>query len=190
MPDPEAMLKDAESIVEILRCHRIDALIIGAIALAAYNYVRQTEDIDLAVNADLKELRAVVQSLQEAGYKTELHEPDADDPLGGVIDVNGAAGLLQVINYGGRFPAIIDDAVRESKLLARPGSCLKLVPIPHLIALKLYAGGYKSKADIVELLICNPQVDIEEVKSLCDRYRLRGLNELIAEADKFRGNSD
>jgi hypothetical protein len=51
-----------------------------------------------------------------------------------------------------------------------------------LVALKLYAGGYKSKGDIVELLLRNPGADLAEVRAVCARYRLEGLEELIAEA--------
>ena len=47
---------------------------------------------------------------------------------------------------------------------------------------KLYAGGYKSKADIVELLARNPDLDLNEVRAVCERHRLTGLDELIADA--------
>ena len=180
MDDPEALLRAAEEVVGILKRHRIEAVVIGAVALAAYHYVRQTDDIDLGVNAGLPALRAVVESLGQAGYTAELREPDGADPLGGVIDVTGPFGLLQVISYAGRFPAVIDDALRESTMVVRAGSPLRLVPIPQLIALKLYAGGYKSKADIVELLARNPDIDLAEVRAVCARYRLPGLEELIA----------
>ncbi len=182
MLDPEAMLRDAESVVEILKQYDVDAVVIGATALAAYNYVRQTEDIDLAVNADLRKMRTLVAAFRQAGFKAELREPDADDPLGGVIDVVGSSGLLQVISYAERFPAVVSDAILESDLTVRPGSPLHLAPIPQLVALKLYAGGLKSKADIVELLARNPQVDVDAVREVCERYRLRGLDQLIAEA--------
>lgn len=66
--------------------------------------------------------------------------------------------------------------------MVRAGSPLRLVPIPQLIALKLYAGGYKSKADIVELLARNPDLDLTEVRAVCHRYNLAGLEEMIAEA--------
>lgn len=65
---------------------------------------------------------------------------------------------------------------------AREGSPLKLVPLPHLIAPKLYAGGHKSKADIIELLARNPDLDLDETRAICRRYRLNGLDELIREA--------
>ena len=182
MGDPDAILRVAEKVVGILKRHRIDAVVIGAVALAAYHYVRQTDDIDLGVNADLPTLRAVVESLRQGGFTAELREPDGADPLGGVIDVSGPFGLLQIISYAGRFPAVIEDALRAATLMVRAGSPLRLVPIPQLIALKLYAGGYKSKADIVELLARNPDLDLSAVRAACERYRLTGLEELIADA--------
>ena len=182
MDDSEAILRAAEDVIAILQRHRVDAVVIGAVALAAYQYVRQTEDLDLGVNADLATLRAVAKSLRESGYTVELREPDGADPLGGVIDVTGPFGLLQIINYGDRFPAVIEDALRLSTLVVRTGSPLKIAPIPQLIALKLYAGGYKSKADIIELLVRNPDLDLDEIQSVCRGYRLAGIEDLIAEA--------
>jgi hypothetical protein len=112
----------------------------------------------------------------------DLREPDITDPLGGVIDVSGPFGLIQVVSFAGRFPAVVDDAVRLSNVVVRAGSPLRLVPFAQLIALKLYAGGHKSKADIVELLVRNPECDLNEVRRTCARYRLTGLDELIVES--------
>ena len=182
MSDPEAIIPAAEEVNDILRRHQVEAVVIGAVALAAHHYVRQTEGIDLGVNADLPTLHILVESLRQAGFSVELHEPDDDDPLGGVIDVEGAFGLLQIISYANRFPVVIDDALKDAELVARKGSSLRLVPIPQLIALKLYAGGYKSKADIVGLLSCNPDVDLAKIRETCHRYRLPGIEEQIAEA--------
>lgn len=182
MNRPDDLLQAAEEILAILAVHRLDAVVIGAVALAAHHYVRQTEDLDLGVNADLPALRAVAESLRAAGFEVELREPDAADPLGGVIDVSGRFGLVQIVSFAGRFPAVIEDALRLAELVVREGSPLKIVPIPHLIALKLYAGGHKSKADIIELLTRNPGSDVDEVRAVCARYRLGGIDELIAES--------
>ncbi len=81
MTDPEVILHAAEDVVRLLKGHRVDAVVIGAVALAAYHYVRQTEDIDLGVNADLPTMRALAASLCEAGFDVELREPDGTDPL-------------------------------------------------------------------------------------------------------------
>ena len=137
MSHPDDLLRAAEAVLAVLARHHLDAVVIGAVALAAHHYVRQTEDLDLGVNADLPTLRAVVTSLREAGLDVELREPDGADPLGGVIDVSGDFGLVQIISFAGRFPAVIEDAVRLSTLVVREDSPLKIVPIHHLIALKL-----------------------------------------------------
>ena len=183
MSDSADMLKQAEEVAAILRDHRLDALIIGGVALAAHQYIRYTDDIDLGVSVDLETLRKVGDALKDAGYDVELRQPDAADPLGGVLDVRGAAGLVQIINYGGRFPAVIEDALTSATLVAQPGSMLKIVPLPHLVALKLYAGGFKSKSDIIEVLQRNPDTDREEIRRLCEQYRLKGIDALLAELE-------
>jgi hypothetical protein len=55
-----------------------------------------------------------------------------------------------------------------------------------LIALKLYAGGFKSRADIMELIRRNPELDLNAVRDLCRRYRLAEIDEWLREVD---GNS-
>lgn len=176
----------AEDIMVELKRHRMDAVIIGGVALAAYNYVRQTDDMDLGVNATISSLRELASVLQAKGYEVALREPDAQDPLGGVLDVTGPFGMVQLINFADRFPVVIDDALRETTLVARAGSPLKIVPIPQLVALKLYAGGFKSKADIIELLVRNPEADLEEIDAICQRYRIQGFRELIPEIERER----
>ena len=181
MEAPASIIEAAEQVAGILKRHQVDTVVIGAMALAAYHYVRLTRDVDLGVNADVPTLRSLVGSLRQAGFAAELREPDAADPLGGVLDVTGPFGRLQIVSFAGRFPTVIEDALRAATLVVRPGSPLKLVPMPHLVALKLYAGGLKSKADIVELLRRNPDADLDAIRTVCQRYRLHGLDEALAE---------
>lgn len=182
MSAADSALRVAEDVADVLRQQGVQPLVIGAIALAAHHYVRSTEDIDLGVNADLATMRRVASLLRAKGFDVELREPDAADPLNGVIDVSGSFGLIQVISFADRFPAVIEDALQSSQLVVRDGSSLAIVPVPHLVALKLYAGGFKAKADVVELLRRNPELDVGEVRKLCRRFRLRGLEALIREA--------
>jgi hypothetical protein len=151
--------------------------------MAAHRYVRHTEDVDLGVSIAVQDLARVASNLQATGYEVVCREPDGQDPLGGVIDVSGNFGLVQVVNFGERFPAIIESGLAEATLRTRVNGSLRIAPLPHLVGLKLYAGRMKSKADIVELLRCNPSADRDVIRDLCRRYRLRGLDPLIQEAD-------
>jgi hypothetical protein len=186
MSGAKSTVRMAEAVAETLRSHGVEAIVIGAIALAAHRYVRYTDDIDLGVNADVATLRVLVEKLRGEGFGVELREPDANDPLGGVVDVSGPAGLVQIISYADRFPAVIEDALAESTLVVHEGSALRIVPVAHLIALKLYAGGFKSRADIMELIRRNPELDLNAVRDLCRRYRLAEIDEWLREVD---GNS-
>jgi hypothetical protein len=182
MSDPEQVIRAAEEVAGILESRGVGAVVIGAVALAAHGYVRFTEDLDLGVNTDLGTLRQAADALRTAGFEVELREPDGQDPLGGVVDVRGPFGLVQIVNYGGRFPAAIEGGLAAADTVIRPGSGLRIVPPPHLVALKLYAGGTKSRADIVELLARNPDADMTAIRHLCQSWRLSGLDPLIEEA--------
>lgn len=181
MPDAESNLQAAERVVSLLGEYGVPAVVIGAVALAAYRYVRHTEDIHLGVDADLPKMRALTAALRDEGFVVDFHEPDGDDPLGGVIDVSGPFGLIQVVSFANRFPAVIRDALAGDDVRIRPGSELRLVPIAQLVALKLYAGGSGSKSDIVELLRRNPEADFDAIRNTCRRYRLRGLDAVLEE---------
>lgn len=181
MANPDQVIRAAEQVAGILESRGVRAVVIGAVALAAHGYVRFTEDLDLGVNTDFGTLSSVADALRTAGFEVGLWEPDGEDPLGGVLDVRGPFGLVQIVNYGGRFPAVIDSGLAAADTVVRSGSRLRIVPLPHLVALKLSAGGAKSHADIVELLSHNPDADMTAIRELCHGWRLRGLDPLIEE---------
>jgi hypothetical protein len=177
-------LHEAERIGELLEAEGIGVVVIGAVALAAHRYVRFTRDVDLGVNANLRQMRHLHGILVARGYDATFHEPDREDPLGGVIDVVGPFGIVQIVSFANRFPAAIRDALAGETIRTRPDGGLRVMPIPQLVALKLYAGGLKSLADIVELLLRNPEVDLHEVGETCRRYRLRGWEQVMAELQR------
>ena len=176
MANPDEVIRAAEEVAEILESRGVGAVVIGAVALAAHGYVRFTENLDLGVNTNLGTLSRIAEALRTAGFEVQLREPNGEDPLGGVVDVRGLFGLVQIVNYGGRFPAVIDGGLAAADTVIRPGSRLRIVPLPHLVALKLYAGGTKSRADIVELLSRNPDADMGAIRREGARKIPRGAH--------------
>lgn len=179
--DMDDNLNEAERIAALIAGEGLEVVVIGAVALAAHRYVRFTHDVDLGVNADLKQMRHLVDSLRSRGYDAVLHEPDGQDPLAGMIDITGSFGMVQIVSFEDRFPAAIRDALAGEDIRTRPDGGLRVIPIPQLVALKLYAGGWKSLADIVELLRRNPEADLEAIGETCRRYRLRGWGKVLEE---------
>jgi hypothetical protein len=145
-------------------------------ALAARGYPRSTADFDLATCADpFRQLGAVAERLRASGYEVELRVPDADDPLGGVIDIVGEGfRKVQVVNFLNPFrpraARLAEEAIRAAE--AMPDLRTRVVTVPYLVAFKLYAGGHRNASDVLELLERNPHVALDEVRELCVRHGL------------------
>ncbi|WP_375756127.1 hypothetical protein [Corallococcus exercitus] len=165
--------------VGLLEQHGIPAAVIGAIALAVHYYPRQTEDFDLAININpFPRFRQLDEALRAEGFETDLSYPDAEDPLGGVLRVSGEDfETIEIVNFQNPWPGAKDntslaqEAIQSASLALNPGSRLRVVDLPHLIALKLFAGGWKSKADVLELLERNRQhLNVAELRDVCARH--------------------
>jgi hypothetical protein len=175
MTQEERTLALANEIADAMAARSIPTAVIGAIAVAVWGYPRGTEDLDLAVCADLNSLRAIARELEGRGYTVTLGEPDADDPLGGVLTVEApGADPIQIVNYANPYRlgsgALASEAVATASPQLLRG--LAVVDLAHLIALKLYAGGPKSILDVAELLARNPDADRNLIRSVCARFGL------------------
>lgn len=126
-------------------------------------------------------MRHLLEVLHARGYDAVFHEPDDEDPLGGVIVITGVFGVAQIVSFENRFPAAIRDALAGEDIRTTPNIGLRVMPIPQLVALKLYAGGWKSLADVVELLRRNSEADLEMIGGVCRAYRLHGWEKVVEE---------
>lgn len=149
------------------------ALLIGGFALGFHRYVRMTRDLDLGVTVTVAELDGIRDEIDRREFTTKLRRPDGNDRLGGVLDVFDETGaMVQIVNFENAaskgFPRVITDAVAAAQPV-RPDSRLRLVPLPQLIALELYAGGEESLRDIREVLARNPDADVSSIRDLCER---------------------
>lgn len=189
-PEPrDPLIQLAERVAAVASELGMPTALIGATALAAHNYVRGTADIDLAIAVDpFKELRSLADRLKREGFHTELNLPDAEDSLGGVLRIWATTDdedPVEVVNFQNPFrpsnnPGL--EAVRTATPVGAATS-LRCATLPHLIALKLYAGSRRDQADVVELLRRNPGADRSRVREVCARYGFdQVLEELIGEA--------
>ncbi len=192
MLDPDATLALAESVADAAQRLGIATALIGGAALAVHRYTRATQDIDLAVVIDpMSQLRALGQALDAAGLQTRLRLPDDEDPLGGVLvvwiatdDADEPCDTVEVVNFHNpacprHHPA--RDAIARAQML--DGGPLRCVVLADLIALKLDAGGMSDMADILQLLVRNPEADIKLIRAIAGPYDSQRLLEpLILQA--------
>lgn len=156
-----------------LKKRDVDCVLIGALALAHHGYVRATEDVDLAVRSSLDVLEIVADEMRSRGLEANLVEPDGDDPLGGVLTVTGRSfDPVQVVNFEGRFPRLVDDAIARGPWVELSATRLQVTDLETLILFKLYAGGLKSAADVLELLSRHPELDLGSLRDRARTVRL------------------
>ncbi len=186
-------LERAEAIASAADELGIEIAIIGAMALAAHNYVRGTEDLDFATSVDpRRDLPRLQAALESLGFSTRLNQPDDDDPLGGLLiawdreDEEGdPVEPIEIVNFLNPHRRIANpgpEAIRNATDLDKD-SRLRYVRLPDLVALKLYAGSLRDKADVVELLRRNPDAELSEIRAACRRFGYEPLlDELLHEA--------
>jgi hypothetical protein len=88
MTPADRTVEIAVEVAALLALHGAPSAVIGAIALAVRGYPRATGDLDLATVTDARAVLPKVQAeLTRRGYDVQFSEPDADDPLGGVLTV-------------------------------------------------------------------------------------------------------
>jgi len=181
-PRDRRTLEAAERVAALLGEYGADCALIGALALAVHGYPRSTGDVDLATATDpYGVLAKLSRQLRDEGFEVRFNEPDAQDQLGGMLNIErDDIDPVQVVNFLNPFTAGISLG-REAVEAALPleGSSLRVVDLPHLIALKLFAGGPKSQADVEELLARNTDVDLDSVRSVCRSHGLEDELEAV-----------
>ncbi|HEY1957746.1 MAG TPA: hypothetical protein VGH28_19130 [Polyangiaceae bacterium] len=171
-------LEVATMIAAKLAAHGEHTAVIGAVAAAVWNYPRATEDFDLATFTNpFGALAAIERELKAEGYDAELITPDADDPLGGVLRVEGSDfRTIEVVNFFNPLGKIAEiGRLAVDQAVPNGIGTLSVVQLPHLIALKLYSSpgaGGKGYADALELLHRNPDIDIDALRDLCEHVGL------------------
>lgn len=152
-----------------LEARGASSAVIGALALAAHGYARGTKDLDLATATDsFPLLKGVASELSAKGVRIELREPDANDPLGGVMVVRAkGAQPVEVVNF--RNP-LAKEAIRTA--ISLPAVPFPVVDLTHLVALKLLAGGPQDIADAIQVLEVNAPPPVDQLREVCSRFRL------------------
>ena len=152
--------------------------VIGGVALASYGFVRNTEDLDLVVEASGQD--AIIHFLESRGYKT-LHRS------------TGYSNHLHSDPSWGRIDFVYMGQETSRKLFAESrivkGSVGDSIPLPkpeHLAAMKVLAikndpsRTFQDLADI-RFLITLPGVDRAEIRGYFER---NGMQESLHELEK------
>lgn len=129
--------------------------VVGAYALAARGYVRQTADFDL-MTTDPAALREETWE-DLAGIEIRVRKGDADDPLAGVVRIRSHDSSIDVVVARYRWQQAV---IERAETMDVYGVELRIPKAADLILLKLFAGGYGDLHDVARLLETGERADL------------------------------
>ncbi len=153
----------------VLRAARVDYLIIGAFALAAYATVRATLDIEALLCAAPQQLKELAAQLRSAGFMVTLRTGDDSDPIPALLEVTDAHDNR--VDFLGGLRGLDPDAFQRGKEFALSGQALRIVGLEDFIAMNCFAGSPQDLSDATAALGADQfRIDLDLVRRLTRRY--------------------
>lgn len=123
-------------------------VLVGALALRAHGYIRETDDVDLAVLTSEHDIESAASAL---GLR--LH---AKHHFGGYDFRLETGERIDVITLENELPDVVrearSEAIASNRVTNLLGTSFYVASIGHVITLKMIAARKKDSADIIELI--------------------------------------
>lgn len=140
-------------LLQTLRDHDVEFVVIGGLALAPHGYVRATKDLDIVPDPPPANLSRLAQALRTLDARVDLGDLDADE-LGAAPDEEGLAlaGNWCLTTRYGRLDVMQDVAGLRSWAQLRAGAVevngVLYAGYDELISMKVAAGREEHLRDI------------------------------------------
>jgi predicted nucleotidyltransferase len=127
--------------------------LIGGLALAFYEVVRATKDLDLLILLSPADMAKLTEQLTANGLPASARKGAPGDPVVGVVAVQVPVGgdqlTCDLLLPSARWQS---EAVRNAQTFELEGSQIRVVQARDLFLLKLHAGGPQDLLDASQLL--------------------------------------
>ncbi len=140
------MSPDFKDLLSEFNAHRVEYLVVGAHALAAYGRVRATGDLDVWVRPDAENAKRVVEAL--AAFGAPIHDLSADDLTrpGTIFQIGVAPVRIDVLTG---IDAVEFDEAWQARFPAQfAGQPVSVLSVQHLIRNKRAVGRAQDLADV------------------------------------------
>lgn len=184
------VIRDAVTQFERETSHRVLAGLIGGHAVIFSGVERTTLDVDICFHSTVRErgqtFHHFLQGYLGARFQVRFIEAsrDPDDPIGhDLIILNDKEGEYPRIDIlVARYKWELE-GLRQAKVVANLG--FPIMPLPHLLAMKLRASGRKDELDVLELLTILSDEEMKQTRELAKKVgRDRKLRALLKESEK------
>jgi len=140
-------------IISVLESLEVSYALIGGLALAFYQVVRATKDLDLLILLSPADMAKFAGQLAASGLPSSAREGAPGDPVVGVVvvqvPVGGGQLTCDLLLPSARWQS---EAVRNARTFDIEGLPVRVVQARDLFLLKLYAGGPQDLLDASRLL--------------------------------------
>jgi predicted nucleotidyltransferase len=160
-------------ILSVLETLGVPYALIGAFALAFYEVVRATKDLDLLILLAPAEMAKLAGQLTANGLPASVRKGAPGDPVVGVLVVQAAVGEGQLtcdlLLPSARWQS---EAVRNARTFDVEGVPVRVVQARDLFLLKLHAGGPQDLLDAGRLLQMQDEATGSAWKDAASKLRM------------------
>ena len=132
-------------VVEILQRERVDYAVIGAFALAVLGVIRATTDVDALLFTTPGRLAKLEKLFRRAGFGTELHTAEADDPVSGMLVLSD--DFRNHVELLGGLRNMDPEILSRTLEIKFRDETLRIVGREDFIAMKCFAGSPQDLLD-------------------------------------------
>ncbi len=132
-------------VVETLRRHEVEYLVIGAFALSIYGAVRASIDVDALLRTSTSTLATLRDEFERTGFTATLRQGDEQDPIPSLLIVQDGHGNR--VDLLGGLRGLDPEAFARSREVPFLGTPLRFVGREDFIAMKCFAGGLQDLED-------------------------------------------
>jgi len=144
------MHPDLLELLELLRTHHVEFLVVGSTALAVYARPRYTEDIDLWMQRSSENTARLAEALRDFGFQVsdEMLRPFWEDERQ-MITLGAKPQAIDILNFLGddRF----EDAWKRRSEASIGGIIVPVIGLEDFVRSKRIAGRAKDLADLALL---------------------------------------
>lgn len=141
--------QDFTDMIQCLNEANVEYLIVGALAMAHFGYIRATGDIDFFVNPTLENSKKIMVALQKFGAPLFSISPDYFSHEGQFFQIGNPPLRVDILTKidGVTFAEAFASALEITSI--QPG--FKIISLEQLIKNKEATGRDKDKPDAIEL---------------------------------------
>jgi hypothetical protein len=181
------LLRVVRRTLDTLEKARVRFAVLGGFAVRVWGIPRPTYDLDVAVGIEAKGLRALLSSLEEAGFVVPAeHTLGFLDRVGGMQKLSVSSleeGHLWEVDLFLASTPFLRSALRKAVAADLDGRRVPVCTPEDVILLKLLAGRRKDLVDVQEVLLVAGRLDRARMRRWAERLGVRrALERALAES--------